>query len=67
MVTGQRKITEEAYRRAIEYHNGQLADEDYDNVFSMMEQNGYGIYFAKVRRDENDNPIVIYSRGDSCD
>ncbi len=64
---GKRNITEEQYERAIKYHNGQLANEDYDNVFSISEQIGYGIYFTRVERDEQNKPVVTYVRGDSCD
>lgn len=64
---GKRNITEEQYERAIKYHNGHLANEDYDNVFSISEQIGYGIYVAKAGRDEQNKPVVTYVRGDSCD
>lgn len=66
MFYGERIISEEQYQRAME-RNGNLADMDLDDVFSLSEQIGYGIYFAKVDRNEIGKPIVRYSMGDSCD
>lgn len=66
MFYGERRISEEQYQRAMG-RNGILTDADIDDVFSLSEQIGYGIYSTKVGRNEAGEPIVRYSRGDSCD
>lgn len=66
MITATRKITEAQYERAVN-NNNCLVESDFDSIFSLSEQIGYGIYYYTVTRDENDQPIVKFKLGESCD
>lgn len=65
MKTREREITREMYDRAMEHH-GYLTEEDKNEVFTVAELLGYGVYSAVVCR-YGDRYVVRYQIGDSCD
>lgn len=65
MKTREREITREMYDRATEHH-GYLTEEDKNEVFTVAELLGYGVYGAVVCR-YGDRYVVRYQIGDSCD
>lgn len=64
--TSKREISEEMYNRAVSEHNGYLASEDMGRVFSASEICGYGMYGARVLK-ENDKFYVSFWLGSTCD
>lgn len=65
MVHCEREISKEVYDRAVE-NNGLLSDADKDEVFSIAELCGYGVYLPRVFERDGEY-YVSYERGDSCD
>lgn len=60
-----REISKEIYDRS-QRHNGFIASEDQDKVWSASEYLGYGVYGGQTF-EKDGKFYVSYERGDSCD
>ena len=60
-----REISKEIYDRS-QQHNGFIAAEDQDKVWSVSEQLGYGVYGGQTF-EKDGKYYVGYEIGDSCD
>ena len=65
LIKSQREITKDQYDRAMQ-NRGYLTNADKDDVFSVAELCGYGVYGAIVF-EKDGKYYVGYSIGDSCD
>lgn len=65
MTRYQRKITKEQYERAM-LNKGLLTEEDENDVFSISEMCGYGIYMPTVIENHGEY-YVTFMLGSSCD
>lgn len=61
-----KKITKEQYNRAINEHNGYIAEEDMGDIFSQSEICGYGCYGARATIIDGEY-YVTYWLGSTCD
>lgn len=61
----KREITKEQYERAQEHH-GYIAEEDEEDIFTISELLGYGVYGTHVTK-ENGKYYVEYHIGSTCD
>ena len=65
MTRYQRKITKEQYERAM-LNKGLLTEDDENDVFSISEICGYGVYMPTVIQN-NGEYYVTFTLGSSCD
>lgn len=61
----RKNITKEQYERGMA-NGGFVAKEDRENIFSIAEMCGYGVYMPRVA-EENGKYIVNYELGSTCD
>ncbi|MBR1823288.1 MAG: hypothetical protein IJ779_03525 [Ruminococcus sp.] len=61
----KREITKEQYERGLN-HGRYLTKEDREDVFSVSELFGYGVYGGTVY-EENGDFYVLYELGSTCD
>ena len=61
-----REISKEQFDRAIKEHNGYIAPVDKEEIFSMSELCGYGVYGARAA-EQDGKYYVVYRLGLSCD
>lgn len=60
-----REISKEIYDRS-QQHNGFIAKEDQDKVWSVSEYLGYGVYGGQTFEKDGEY-FVGFDMGDSCD
>lgn len=65
LIRCEREISEEVYNRAI-LNNNYIAKEDQEEVFTISERCGYGVYADRVF-ERDGKYFVAYERGSSCD
>lgn len=71
LIRSEKPITKEQYERA-QLNNGFISDEDMDEIFTMSEVCGYGVYSPIVCKRYNEATgentyIVSYTTSTNCD
>ena len=71
LITKEKPITKEQYENA-QMHNGRIASEDMNDIFSVSDLCGYGVYnaVAIARYDDESKTmsyIVRYTTSTCCD